>query len=235
METNRYFDVADKIVREKYTDCDGALMAGSIVRGEGTSTSDIDLIIYDDKLSNGYRESFIYEGIPIEVFAHNKKSFIFFFNSDCKRKMPTLPLMVMESVVIKECDYFSELKKIATDLYEKGPEKLTTNEIEMMKYFITDLRDDLLGSEDEFETILIVNDLLIRLHEFYLLTNNSWIGRSKWIKRALKKYDEVFELKFEKVILDFYKDRDKSKLIALIDEILEPYGGCNFDGFSVGK
>jgi len=230
-----YFEIAKKVVEEIYPNCDGALMAGSIIRGEGTETSDIDLIIYDDSISKGYRESYFFEDVPIEVFIHSKESFEYFFYFDCKKKMPSLPVMVMESVVVKETIYFKELKHKASEIYHKGPGELKKDEIDFMRYFITDLKDDLIGSNDEFETLLIVNELIVKLHEFYLLSNNKWIGRSKWIKRSLSKYDEEFELKFEKTFLRFYSTRDKSIILSLIDEVVLPYGGDYFEGFSIGK
>ncbi|CDQ21416.1 hypothetical protein SAMN05192559_11035 [Halobacillus karajensis] len=41
------FDAAYEIIGERFPSCDAALLAGSIVRGEGTVTSDLDLIIFD--------------------------------------------------------------------------------------------------------------------------------------------------------------------------------------------
>lgn len=230
-----YLKIAGKIVGDKYPSCDGALMAGSIVRGEGSETSDIDLIIYDDSIGRGYRESFYYDNVPIEVFVHSKKSFEYFFNYDCVKKMPSLPVMVMESIIIKEATYFKELKEKAKIIYDKGPGELQESELDFMRYFITDLRDDFIGSTDEFETILIANELIIKLHEFFLLSNNKWIGKSKWIKKSLLKYDSDFQLRFEKIFLEFYSSREKSNILKLIDEITQPYGGEFFEGFSIGK
>ncbi len=60
MTKEKYIDIAMKVVKEKYPTCQGALMAGSIVRGQATERSDIDLIIYHDKISKAYRESYYY-------------------------------------------------------------------------------------------------------------------------------------------------------------------------------
>ncbi len=82
MTTKNYLNIAEEIVKEKYPNCHGALMAGSIVRGEGTATSDIDLIIYDKSIFSAYRTSFYYRDVPIEVFVHNENSFDYYFNQD---------------------------------------------------------------------------------------------------------------------------------------------------------
>jgi len=230
-----YKAITLKIVEEKYKNCDGALMAGSIVRGEGTKTSDIDLIIYDNNIKNGYRESFYYQGIPVEAFVHNKNSFDYFLLEDCKRKMPSLAVMILEAEEIRDHTYFKELKEKAYDLYHKGPGPLSKKELDIMRYFISDLKDDLIGSNDDFESILIVNQLMIKLQAFYLLSKEQWIGQSKWLIRALKKYDGKFAKKFEKTFMTFYNTRDKSLILDLVDEILKGYGGDYFEGFSLGK
>ncbi len=116
-----YFEIAKKVVKDKYPSCDGALMAGSIVRGEGTITSDIDLVVFDDDLDSAYRESYYFDGVPVEAFVHSKKSFEHYFDLDCKNKTPSLPFMVIESVVIQDNKYFDELKHIANEIYQKGP------------------------------------------------------------------------------------------------------------------
>lgn len=230
-----YLDIAKKVVDQKYPECDGALMAGSIVRGEGTETSDIDLIIHDENIKKGYRESFVFDGVPVEAFVHNKESFRKYFKQDCARKIPSLLLMVVESIEIRGNEFLDELREEARKRLLEGPPELTEQEITSRRYFITDLRDDLIGSEDDFETILIVNELVVKLHEFYLLTNNAWIGKSKWIKRAIKKYDPEYAVEFEKKVLDYYSSRDKKIILDLIEEVLSPYGGCCFDGFSMGR
>ncbi|MDQ0351703.1 putative nucleotidyltransferase [Alkalibacillus filiformis] len=72
---------AQKFVEEHFQGCEGALLAGSVVRGEATSTSDLDLVIFDCHLESSYRESLIKFGWNIEVFAHNLQSYKTYFES----------------------------------------------------------------------------------------------------------------------------------------------------------
>jgi predicted nucleotidyltransferase len=46
---------AKTFVRTHFSNCQAALLAGSIVRGEATATSDLDIIIFDDTLVSSYR------------------------------------------------------------------------------------------------------------------------------------------------------------------------------------
>jgi predicted nucleotidyltransferase len=63
--------VAKEILESKYPDASAMFLAGSIVRGESTSYSDLDLVVIFDKLPTAHRESFYSQGFPIEAFIHD--------------------------------------------------------------------------------------------------------------------------------------------------------------------
>lgn len=63
--------IAETIVRTRYGGAAFAYAAGSIIRGEGTYLSDIDLVVVFDQIDAARRESFIIDGIPIEAFVHD--------------------------------------------------------------------------------------------------------------------------------------------------------------------
>ncbi|HER2162506.1 TPA: nucleotidyltransferase domain-containing protein [Streptococcus pyogenes] len=58
-----------------FPNCQGALLAGSVVRGEATETSDLDIVVFDKNLSSPYRESLIAFSWAIEVFVNNLTSY----------------------------------------------------------------------------------------------------------------------------------------------------------------
>ncbi|WP_028784754.1 nucleotidyltransferase domain-containing protein [Thalassobacillus devorans] len=226
---------AHKFANQYYPDCQGAILAGSVVRGEATETSDLDIIIFDRMLSSSYRESLIEFDWPIEVFLHNFTSYRQYFKSDCERARPSLPRMVAEGIVLKDDGIIGSIKQEAQALLEKGPEEWPAKTIEMKRYFITDTLEDLIGSSHRDEQLFIANTLAELVSEFVLRTNRRWIGTSKWTVRALKNYDEKFANEFVEVFDVFYQTDDKSSIIRLVDEILKPYGGRLFEGFSLGK
>ncbi|WP_232353646.1 nucleotidyltransferase domain-containing protein [[Bacillus] enclensis] len=211
------------------------LLGGSVIRGEATDTSDLDIVIIDESIHSAYRESLFAYGWPIEVFVHNKKTLIDFFKSDCERARPSLPRMVAEAVVIKDNGYSSRLKEQAEGLLNEGPPEWDSSMIRMKRYFLTDLLDDFIGSTNHGETIFIAGTLAESLHEFVLRTNRHWIGSSKWIVRALTAYNPVFAEKFIESFSAFYQTGEKGQVISLVDSVLKPYGGRLFEGFSLGK
>lgn len=230
-----FFEVATHFVNKKFPNCEGALLAGSVVRGESTDTSDLDIVILDSSIKNAYRESFMYADIPIEVFIHGETTIRGYFKSDVERARPSLPKMVSEGIFLRECDLLIKLKGEAAELLKRGPVPWGEKQIDFARYFITDLLEDFIGCTNSNELIFITGALAEKSHEFYLRTNQQWIGQSKWILRALKNFDEDFANEFATIFDEFYMTREKEKVVQLVDRILEPFGGRLLGGFSVGK
>jgi predicted nucleotidyltransferase len=228
-------EAAKLIVDTHYPGCQGALLAGSIVRGEATTTSDLDIVIFDEKIKSSFRESFIEYGWSSEIFVHNLTSYKTFFASDCERARPSLPRMVSEGIVLKDNGIIHLIKKEADELLVRGPQVWSLDTITIKRYFISDTLDDLIGCSDRSEGIFIANSLAEMTSEFVLRTNRKWIGTSKWIVRSLKQYDVGFAERFVHAFDCYYKFDEKHKIIQMVDSILRPYGGRLFEGFSIGK
>lgn len=226
---------AELFILNHFPNCYGAVLAGSVVRGEATETSDLDIVIFDKNLKTAYRESVIEFGWNIEVFVHNLTSYKEFFKSDCERARPSLPKMVSEGIVLKDSGILDLIKHEANELLDKGPEEWSADTIKLKRYFITDALDDLIGCTNRAEEIFIANTLAELVSEFVLRTNRQWIGASKWVVRSLRNYDEKFAGHFVEAFDTFYKTGDKSMIILMVDDILQPFGGRLFQGFSLGK
>ena len=226
---------AQLFVKKKYPTCQGAILAGSVVREERTPTSDLDIVIFDQNIASSYRESLVDGGWPIEVFVHSLTSYKSIFESDCKRARPSMPRMVSEGIVIKDIGVLQAIKEEAKVLLENGPEVWSEETIKMKRYFITDTLYDLIGCSNRTEGIFIAGTLAEQISEFILRVNCQWIGTSKWIIRSLRHYDEALAAEFANAFDFYYKTSEKELVIQLVEHILQPYGGLLFDGFTIGK
>ncbi|QPQ35868.1 nucleotidyltransferase domain-containing protein [Lysinibacillus sp. JNUCC-52] len=228
-------EAAQQFIAQYFPHCDGALLAGSVVRGEATETSDLDIVVFDHTRMASYRESIVAFGWAIEVFVHNLTSYKQYFHEDYKRARPSMPRMVSEGIVLKDNGILDGIKNEAKLLLDKGPEEWTEQTVKIKQYFITDALDDFIGCSNKAEELFIANALAELVSEFVLRTNRQWIGHSKWVVRALLQHDEAFTLHFIQAFDIFYKTGNKQHIIQLVNNVLEPFGGKYFDGFSVGK
>lgn len=228
-------EAARKFIDQNFPDCDGALLAGSAIRGEATATSDLDIVVFDSKVPSSYRESLIASGWPVEVFVHNLTSYQAFFRDDAERARPSMPRMVSEGLVIRDTGVIDAIKGEAQTLLAKGPEEWTDAAIRAKRYFLTDTLDDFIGCSDRAEGMFIAGALAEGIAEFELRTHGRWIGASKWIVRSLKQYDERFATQFVKAFDHYYRHGNKERVIELADTVLQPHGGRLFEGFSMGK
>ena len=83
--------------------------------------------------------------------------------------------------------------------------------------------------------MFIANTLAELTSEFVLRTNCRWIGASKWVIRSLNQFDEQFTVKFVDAFDRYYKEGEKDHIVQLVEDVLRPYGGQLFNGFSLGK
>ncbi|MGN7410286.1 nucleotidyltransferase domain-containing protein [Sporosarcina sp. SAFN-010] len=234
-EKLNHIEAAKNFINNNYPYCQGALLAGSVVRGQETATSDLDIVIFDDSIQTSFRESLIDYGWAIEVFVHNLTSYRNFFEMDYKIAKPSMQRMVFEGIVLKDEGIIASIKEEAKEILDKGPEKWSEEMIRTKRYFITDVLDDFIGCKNRAEEIFIANTLADQIQEFVLRTNGCWVGSSKWIIRSLKQYDEKFTEKFVQSFDEYYKTGEKRKVVCLCTMVLEPFGGRLFEGFSLGK
>ncbi|WP_088040984.1 nucleotidyltransferase domain-containing protein [Bacillus sp. EAC] len=226
-------EAAIKFIESEFPSCLGAILSGSVIRGDYTETSDLDLIIIENR-PNAYRESLIKFDWKIEVFVYDHISYKSFFESDIKRARPSIIRMIAEGITLKNHPILENIIIEAKQLLKSGPDKWDEQTVASKHYFLSDVFEDFIGSTNKYELICIANTLLERLAEFILRTNNCWIGSSKWIYRELAEFDRVLTDEIFSAFHIFYESGDKKEVINLIDSILKPFGGKLFEGFKVG-
>jgi len=235
MERLEPMEAARLFIDTYFTSCNAAILAGSVVRGQATATSDLDIVIFDEKVVSSYRESMMEFGWPIEIFVHNLATYKDFFLMDYNLAKPSMQRMVTEGMVLKDDGVLQAIKQEAEKMLKEGPKEWSEETIRTKRYFITDVLDDFIGSDNKQEVIFIASTLSFLLHEFVLRVNKQWVGTSKWMVRSLRQYDPKFTEEFIEAFDTFYRTGEKEKIIEITEKVLKPYGGKLFAGFSLGK
>lgn len=223
---------AEEIRQQKFPDCKAFFLSGSVVRGEATAHSDLDLVVIYDSLEAAWRESFLYKDWPVEAFVHDPATFKYFLQMDGKAAKPFLASMVAKGIALPAAsDYCRALQAFCQKHLDDGPAELSENEIKRKRYGISDLIDDLRAPRSQAEAMATGARLLEDLSDFYLRRQRLWSTDGKSIFRRLQDADAKVCQQFESAFRMLFSTGDARLCIVLAEEILQPSGGFLFDGY----
>jgi predicted nucleotidyltransferase len=229
---NEILALAAEVLATHHPDADAAFVAGSFMRGQGSPTSDIDLVVLHPSLPNAYRESFVFKSIPVETFVHDPETLTWFLEHDRKDGHPALIGMLVEGVIIgPRQQTANDFKHHASQLLAAGPPPLGSDALERLRYGITDKLDDLAADRSPSERIAIGAALYPLLVELFLRGNNRWNASGKWSARLLQQADPPLARQFESAFLALYNGSDRHAVIQLADTLLSPHGGRLFANY----
>jgi hypothetical protein len=225
--------IAEEIHQDRYPQARVVFLAGSLVRGEGTSTSDLDLVVLFDRLPFAFRESFICGGWPVETFVHDPQTMEYFFREvDRPSGFPILPTMVKEGMEVPKASEFSNsMKHLASVILDEGPPKWNEQDLRNSRYAITDLVDDLREPRSTQEMHATATLLYPTLANHYFRSNGLWSAKGKGVPRRLNELDNGLAERFFNSFERLFTGNCVTAVIALSEDILDPNGGFLFDGY----
>ena len=228
-------EVAKQLFDDRYPNARVLFLAGSIVRGEGTPFSDLDLVVIFDQLPAAYRESFHFQDFAIEAFVHDPETLnYFFFEVDGPSGIPSLAQMILEGIEIPQSNDLSRsLKQLATSVMQLGPPALSEEQVCKMRYNITNLVDDIRKPRSKVELVAAGTELYAELADFYFRTNSFWSAKGKSIPRILKQVDAELCSRYCNSFEDLFVHGQPESVITLAEEILSRTGGFLFDGHTL--
>lgn len=225
--------ITRQILDDRYPTAGVILLAGSLVRGEGTPYSDLDLIVIFDQLPHAWRESFEFQGYPVEAFVHDPETLNYFlFEANRTSKAPSMARMVLEGVEVPgPTDISQSLKRIAADIIASGPSEIGDEDERWLRYSITNLIDDIRQPRSREELVASGAELYGALANYYFRTNGLWPAVNKSIPRAFGKADSDLFSRFREGFDQLFANGLSDKVIMLAEEILKHRGGFLFDGY----
>lgn len=225
--------VAEEIWHQKYCTSKALFLCGSVLRGEATRFSDLDIVVVFEKVDYAWRESFCYQDWPVEAFVHDLGTLkYFFYEMDVKSGCPSLPQMVAEGITIPQETEFSEsLRDLARKIIDGGPPMLSIDEINRKRYGITDLVDDIREPRSTAELMATGTKLFEELADFYFRVQGLWSATGKTVIRRFNASDPALGKRYEEAFRQLFCQSDPSLCIAIAEEILAASGGLLFDGY----
>jgi len=225
-------EIARRLVVEQFPDARAAWLGGSVARGDASPTSDLDITVLLDGPPAPLRKSLEYGGWPVELFVHTEKSIAFYSGKDQQRRQPTMARLVGESVVLLDTDGSgARLQQACLAEVAAGPVPLSPDELDLLRYMITNLLDDLADASGNIRTAIC--SVLWQDAARLLLTGaGQWSGTGKGLLREVMAYDESQGTDHATALMDGVRAED-DRLVEEVDRILQPYGGRLFGGFEL--
>ena len=133
-----------KLIIERYQNA-AVFWAGSVANNEATTASDLDLVIVCETLPNAYREAFIIDKWPFDAFVHDMDTLRYFFEeSKSGSGISGLIQMILSGREVTSPTPFSDrIKTLAQEFFLKGPVAWSKDKIDMERFLITDLLEDI--------------------------------------------------------------------------------------------
>lgn len=224
-------DAARNLVQRDFPDCLAAFMAGSVVRGEATATSDLDIMVIVPDDHPVYRSSFHADGWPIEVFVQTLAAHRYFTEQDAARRVASTSRMVCEGLVLCNRDgWADQLKEQACALLAAGPAPLTERELAFTRYMVSDLIDDLTDARPG-EAAFIAWDLATVAATLILDWHHQWHGRGKWLIRSLRRFNPVLADELLTSLHLATNEGETGPLLAFATATLDLVGGRLWEGY----
>jgi len=224
---------ATAIRAQRYAGCSALFVAGSLIRGEGTAHSDLDLVVVFPALKRAYRESFKFGRYPVEAFVHDPETLEYFFvEIDRPSGIPALPQMVAEGIEVPESTEFSgALKRRARAVLASGPPALDAEAEARLRYLVTDILNDLRDARSYEELLGTGSQLFEMLANYYFRSRGLWSARGKAIPRGLMQADPALSTAYRRAFEHLFKTGEPNQVIALAEDVLRDRGGPLFDGY----
>ena len=235
MQVDDAVTTARALVAERFPEARAAWLAGSVVSGNATPTSDLDVTVLLPGRPAPFRESLEYDGWPVELFVHSRETVAHWIAKDLERRRPTLVRLISSGVVLLDLDGTgTALAEECDAILSAGPGPLSTAELDSMRYGLTDLLDDLADSAEPVTTAAVAVATWEAAARLLLAADGRWWGTAKWLVRELREYDAVhgtsYALRLHAGLAAAF-DRDAVLLSVVVEEILDGVGGRLWAGY----
>lgn len=225
--------VTKELFETRYQGADAIFVTGSVIRGEATAHSDLDLVILYPRVDRAYRESFFHKGWPVEAFIHDPETLRYFFqNVDKHLGRATLAEMVADGHEIPcATELTRAVKSMASADLAQGPQALSEDDVREYRYHISEILDDMREPRNRQELTASATLLYNELADFFMRSHRGWTGTGKNLVRRLKRADPTFARRFSEAFEECFAGGQSAKVIALAEEVLAPHGGPLFEGY----
>lgn len=215
--------------RLRFPEAVAVFLAGSVMRGQGTEHSDLDVVVIYPSLPSAHRESLVHWDWPVELFVHDPETLAYFFETDRQRGVPSLAAMVAEGLELPEPNETSRhWKQVAQDLLKQGPPPWPIPELDAARYAITDVCDDLRSPRSPHHAMASACRLYEMLANFALRAHGRWSATGKSIPGQLDGLEAGLAKRYNAAFASLFQEQNAGPLLEMAEHLLEGFGGRLF-------
>lgn len=226
------------LVTSRFPGARAAWLAGSVVAGTATATSDLDVTVLLAGPPAPFRESLRHDGWPVELFVHTVESVDLWLGRDRAHRRPTLARLIAGGVrLVGVGDTAEVVESTCRDFLLAGPEPLTDSERDDLRYALSDQLDDLADATDPVVRTAVAVQLWQSAADLLLAERSCWSGTGKWLVRELTAFDRRFDTRFGPRLhggLVTAIHGETTLLVEVATEVLDASGGRLWEGYRVG-
>lgn len=229
--------IAVRLVQHHYPGAVAAIIGGSFASGRQTISSDIDLLLLFDYVEHAWRSTIMAEGRTVELFGHDLATYTYFCRElDAPGGKVPLAMMVIEGEnIIASGEHYARLQSLAQSTHAAGPPALTAVALQMRRYEITTLLEDLVDSRHPGEALAVACHLYELLADLHLRAAGQWSGGGKHLYRRLHAFDaataEALDAALRLLASDLAAGQHAYAQLTAV--VLAPVGGPLLHGHSL--
>ena len=218
----RYRKALDAAMADIATDSAvvGVLFTGSVQQGRPQATSDLDLYVVTHQ-EHYWRATRVYEGVEAELFINNVASMR--WRITCPEEIHAAAGFATGEILLDRTGEVAQLQALARQRWEAGPPALTSEQIDLLRYSLNDLTEDLCDVEqDPAASRLQGATVVAKAMEAYCKLNRFWGDKPKRLVAYLAERDAALGA----LLQEYYGDGMRPQsAYALVDYVLAPNGG----------
>ncbi|SEG92228.1 Nucleotidyltransferase domain-containing protein [Actinacidiphila yanglinensis] len=224
---------ARELVRDRFPAARAVFLAGSVLTGRRTPTSDLDIVVVMDGPPAPCRENLVYRGWPVELFVQTEAVWHGFADEETAKRNSPLLAMCADGMLLVDADGLgAALQDEARRRLAAGPAPFSDPERDYQRYILTDLLDDLRGCTDPAERTYLVAYTLQRASELVLLLGGHWLGAGKWLSRRLADAAPEVHHALSEAAAEAIAG-DTKRFAEVVTGVLDLAGGPLWDGYAV--
>lgn len=164
----------------------GVIASGSVLRGEGDATSDLDIYVIHHQPWR-QRVQHWFNGVPAEIFVNPPARIRLYFAEECGEGRPITAHMLTTGIVILNRDDVVDLLRAEAEEALRQPPNLSEGALTMHRYMAATLLEDALDIEakDPVNALFLLEQAMPQMIQYAFLSANRHLPRPKTTLNAL--------------------------------------------------